>query len=336
MEHDVIVIGAGISGLALARALSEAGQRVLTLDKARGVGGRCATRRLEETRLDHGSPLIHGRSPELRRLLDTLPAEQVLPDWPLHVRGEGTPCQPQAYDSRSRRLALGSGVSALAKALAGDRQVALQTRVERLERRGGAFVAHAGEQRFTARTLVLTCPVPQTLELLATLGDQGEALAAIQGALKSVFMLPCLTVMAGYHRAPAEDWHLWTPGSEHPIHTLVNDSSKRPGATRQWLVIQAQPRYSREHIDGSAETWRDELLAHTADLLGEWAARPAVCQTHAWRYARVQRGHELARPALLRWDDGALLGLCGDAFDPAGGVEGAYLSGLNLARRLTL
>ena len=47
-----------------------------------------------------------------------------------------------------------------------------------------------------------------------------------------------------------------------------------------------------------------------------------------------QRGSELSHPALLRFRDGALLGLCGEAFNPAGGVEGAYLSGLELAQRI--
>jgi len=37
---------------------------------------------------------------------------------------------------------------------------------------------------------------------------------------------------------------------------------------------------------------------------------------------------------LLRWPGGAGLGLCGEAFHPAGGAEGAYLSGLELAERL--
>ncbi|WP_157463608.1 FAD-dependent oxidoreductase, partial [Deinococcus pimensis] len=38
--HDVLVVGAGLGGLACARDLRRAGRRVLLLDKSRGVSGR--------------------------------------------------------------------------------------------------------------------------------------------------------------------------------------------------------------------------------------------------------------------------------------------------------
>ncbi|MEQ1729919.1 MAG: hypothetical protein ABL982_16255, partial [Vicinamibacterales bacterium] len=50
-----------------------------------------------------------------------------------------------------------------------------------------------------------------------------------------------------------------------------------------------------------------------------------------WRRARVAPGAELVRPLALRLEGGALFGCAGDGFHRAGGVEGAYLSGLQLA-----
>ena len=61
---SIAVIGAGVAGAVCARALQQAGHRVQVFDKARGPGGRLATRRLEWTRedgsigrarLDHGA-----------------------------------------------------------------------------------------------------------------------------------------------------------------------------------------------------------------------------------------------------------------------------------------
>ncbi|MFN9939342.1 MAG: FAD-dependent oxidoreductase, partial [bacterium] len=43
--YDVVVVGAGVAGLACAGALRESGASVVVLEKSRGVGGRCATRR---------------------------------------------------------------------------------------------------------------------------------------------------------------------------------------------------------------------------------------------------------------------------------------------------
>ena len=45
---DVVVLGGGISGCACAHRLSQSGYAVSVLEKGRGVGGRMATRRMEE------------------------------------------------------------------------------------------------------------------------------------------------------------------------------------------------------------------------------------------------------------------------------------------------
>lgn len=61
--HDVIVLGAGISGLACARRLSSAGADVVVLDRADKPGGRCATRWHEGEPFDYGPLFIHGSDP---------------------------------------------------------------------------------------------------------------------------------------------------------------------------------------------------------------------------------------------------------------------------------
>jgi len=63
-------------------------------------------------------------------------------------------------------------------------------------------------------------------------------------------------------------------------------------------------------------------------------AKPELVQAHIWHHARVDGPSRLAAPILVRLDGGAALGLAGDGFHRAGGVEGAYLSGLALADRL--
>ncbi|NBV51116.1 FAD-dependent oxidoreductase [bacterium] len=57
-DFDILVIGAGISGLASARALQDQGFSVAILEKSRGLGGRMATRRDENGLWDHGVPWL--------------------------------------------------------------------------------------------------------------------------------------------------------------------------------------------------------------------------------------------------------------------------------------
>jgi len=51
----IIIIGAGMAGLTAARLLHDTGLPVLVLDKGRNVGDRMTTRRVGNSRVDHGA-----------------------------------------------------------------------------------------------------------------------------------------------------------------------------------------------------------------------------------------------------------------------------------------
>ncbi len=67
---DVLILGAGMAGLAAARTLAEAGQRVLVLEASQRVGGRIRTVRAGGDIIELGAEFIHGRPPELWALLE--------------------------------------------------------------------------------------------------------------------------------------------------------------------------------------------------------------------------------------------------------------------------
>ncbi|MFJ8474742.1 NAD(P)/FAD-dependent oxidoreductase [Kitasatospora sp. NPDC094011] len=69
-DPDVVVVGAGLAGLAAARALTGHGLTVQILETTDRIGGRMATRELDGFRLDDGSHLLNTAYPELRRTLD--------------------------------------------------------------------------------------------------------------------------------------------------------------------------------------------------------------------------------------------------------------------------
>ena len=68
--HDVVVIGAGMAGLTAARALAEAGLKVLVVEAQDRIGGRILTRHIGEEAIELGAEFIHGRPPELWALID--------------------------------------------------------------------------------------------------------------------------------------------------------------------------------------------------------------------------------------------------------------------------
>lgn len=67
---DVVVVGAGVAGLACARELVAAGLDVAVLEASDGVGGRVRTDRLDGFLLDRGFQVLLTGYPEARRALD--------------------------------------------------------------------------------------------------------------------------------------------------------------------------------------------------------------------------------------------------------------------------
>ena len=69
-HHDVVVVGAGLAGLAAARRLHAAGRNVHVLEASDGVGGRVRTDHVEGFLLDRGFQVLLTAYPELHRQLD--------------------------------------------------------------------------------------------------------------------------------------------------------------------------------------------------------------------------------------------------------------------------
>jgi phytoene dehydrogenase-like protein len=69
-KPDVVVVGAGLAGLACALRLHEEGARVRVLEASDGVGGRVRTDVVDGFRLDRGFQVLLTAYPECRRVLD--------------------------------------------------------------------------------------------------------------------------------------------------------------------------------------------------------------------------------------------------------------------------
>jgi phytoene dehydrogenase-like protein len=70
MQTDVAIVGAGLAGLACARALDAAGRSVVVLEAQDGIGGRVRTDRVDGFLLDRGFQVLSTAYPEVRSGLD--------------------------------------------------------------------------------------------------------------------------------------------------------------------------------------------------------------------------------------------------------------------------
>lgn len=334
LDRDALIVGAGVSGLSCARELVCAGWGVTVLEKSRGVGGRCATRRMHGQPVDHGVLFLHGSDAGFIADLDAAsPATRIEP-WPARVAGVGRPCLPRAFGPRERRVAWREGVTVFAKHLSAGLDVRLETTVEGVRaERSGFVVEDAGGVRWRTRCVVLTAPGPQ---VAAMLGNAGESLAvrSARAVTEMCATSACLSVIAAYAGdSPEPGWDVLYPEHSSVLHLVSHESAKRPGADRRILVFQALPSWSRRWLDRPVDEWTGAIVREAGTVVGPWAASPTEVHSHRWRFARSS-GVEMTAPLLLRDRDHGIMAITGESFAPGGGVEGAWVAGRELARRL--
>ena len=322
---DVLVVGAGVAGLAAAGALQAAGRRVVVIDKGRSPGGRLATRRLGDGRADHGAQFFTVRSPELATVVAGWLDGGLAYEW---SRGWSDGSLLEVPPDHYPRYAARDGFSALAKYLAAGLDVRLNTRLISVARSvaGWQSVDEAGGL-VEASALLLTPPVPQSLLLL----DAGAValMEADRVALDAITYAPCLCglfVVAGETRLP-EPGALQRP--DHAVSWIADNHRKGISPARRVLTVHAGRKSSQARWDAEDAA----VLAWLEQELRPFLVEDAVIeerQLKRWRYAVPEV--VFPRPCLIAQLD-ALLVFAGDAFDGPR-VEGAVLSGWAAARAL--
>jgi len=334
--HDVVVVGAGVAGLTAGRAFADRGVRPLVLNRGRGIGGRCATWRLNDIPLDYGVSFLHGSDPAFLDTVRSVPGVSLVPGWPHDIQGEGTPCQPRAFARGSSRLAYAEGLNHFPKFLACGLNIRREVSVESLMPGAGhLLLTLAGGEKIRARQVVLATSGTETERLLEPIEGVAAEVGATHRLLTMLGNLPCLTVMAVYGseaRSPA--WDILYPDDSKLLHLVANDTRKRDDQGPVTLVLQAHALWSRIHLDTEVETWTRALLAEASMRLGDWVNRPTGVRSHRWRYARADAGSELSQPVLIDLPGGARLGVTGEVFAPGGGVEAAWASGRKIVTRM--
>lgn len=327
---DIVVIGAGIAGLSFARTMQQHGREVLILERSRAVGGRCATWRHADIAMDYGVPFLHARSPLFWQTVDQLLGADVLSGWPQRVQGNGPTCQPRALDPGVRHAALRGGLNTLAKKLAEGIEILRESEVTNMKTIQGSLQLSGANFSLSTQTLILAAANGESLRLLKD-SDFGPSTTGAMALFGLTPTLPTLSLLVSYDTPPARlDWEMLLPETSTSIQLISNESSKNAAGHKLGMCIQAQPAWSRQRLNLPVEEWTRDILREAALLLGDWAIKPDWHRPHHWHESRLDSASRLRGPLFYNIA-GCKLGIIGEYFNPAGGLEGAFLSGYHLA-----
>ena len=337
-RHSVAVIGTGMAGATVAHALARAGLSVQVFDKARGLGGRLATRRVEwidrqgqkaVARLDHGAVGFTARDPAFKAFADLAQQAGCLAEWNPRLAPGSLPLEGGAAV-----VVPAPDMPALCRHLLEGVPVSLSFAVDGLHRSPFGWQVQAGGVRHDSAfdAVVLALPPAQAAPLL-----NPHRLDWARHA-STALMQPCWTLMGiADEPQPGATWDLARPPSGPLAWLLRNDA--RPGRSAvpgqaHW-VAHARSAWSRRHLDQPVAWVQQQLQAALAECVGrpvDWQH----CTVHRWRYALPQ-AHGTDPAASCWWDAAQGLGVCGDFLGGSGagaGVEGAWLSAQALATAL--
>lgn len=297
-QPRVAIVGAGLTGLSIARQLRGQNMDITLFDKSRGVSGRMATRRLTLTqqtlRFDHGVPgLTSDQAVALAALAEPTnpPLDALLP------RGANTP--PDTTTAKQPLRTVPEGVNQIGKWLAGGLDVQLQATVASAHQQAvGApwrlSLAENTPYPDAFDLLVLTTPPHQAANILTTNGSPfiSNLIAAELIALKPQGCWTAMWVTSTQLTGPV----LVHPNSEIVERIVCEHQKGRDCGDLGVYTLQAHRSWSQQRIDTEPRQVGAELqqeIESSSLTLGHIMHQ----QMHRWLYAGVQE--PLGRPCLV-------------------------------------
>jgi renalase len=299
VDKRVIVIGAGLCGVACARLLHRAGIAVTILEKSRGIGGRVATRHFGPQHFNYGAPQLDVSDASLAAAISSTQIDGSL------------------------------GLRSLLAPLAAGLPVELQQRCLELVVDDDCVHLRMTDGRLVSTdTVVVTAPLPQGLELLpaALRYKIDPALLTLllgvtyQRSIVVSMLVDSAVVAANLEALP----------SQHFLGRVQTRSTKDG---QLWLA-----EIHRNQIDVAFEKTDDELvLAVSAEMSSDGASfTPLASHVHRWKYARVENPLSMPWADIATGAHRGRIVFAGDAFGSAGdeGTSAAWRSGEAVARYL--
>ncbi|HOK89569.1 MAG TPA: FAD-dependent oxidoreductase [Candidatus Hydrogenedentes bacterium] len=320
--YDVIVVGAGISGVVAADHMSRAGLSVLVLERRKRLGGRCATRSIEGGVFDYGAQYFTIRYPAFQELAYHWQQNGSARIWSFGFSyADGVverPGHPRWYGTNGMRWLVESLVKGF-ETRCGDGAQRI------MEQRGGWKVETASGLVFESKAVLLALPIPLAIRLISD--EDTWKFGAAMAPLLAVTYDPCIAamlVLEGPSGLPA-------PGGvrveDQGIAWIADNRMKGISPAMDAITVLADRAFSLELLEEDPDVAAARIAERAAPFL---ESRPQAVSGYRWRYASP--GRLLSSEYFELYGRAPLL-FAGDAFCD-GKMEGAVLSGLAAARRL--
>jgi renalase len=317
---SVAVIGAGISGITCAAALTLHVDRVTVYEKHPYAGGRMASRRIREYDFDIGAQYFTVQEETFRSYVYSWEQDDLIKPW----QGWFVDLEHGNMISRgedSERFVAVPNMAALVRHLARLCDVQYNCAIQKLERTpsGWYLLDIRGAKHGPYEFVLSSMPAPETRLLF------GDHCGLLYKKMQAVQMSCCWGLALGFQEALPVPFDAGFVNDQQL--SLVARVNSKPGRTdKETWIVQASPEWSDTHFDSNDQVIVPFLETAFADAIGVKVPPAVVRSSFLWPYSTSIT--PLGKSCL--YDSHSRLGACGDwCMNPR--VEGAFLSGLSLA-----
>lgn len=350
----VVVVGAGVAGATAARELVRLGHSVHLLERRAQLGGRLTSRVLRGTGTEFdgrvtvlGSPYLTVREERFIEQVRDWSQRGVVRSWGDVARVAG-PAGLGGYREDMHRYTAPGGMSGILEDLIAQAESqAAESGVEfelKLGYQAGQVTWSATDSVIRgnrpallprvdgelAKAVVLALPDPAAADLLpSSIDDVGAhpSLSRARAQLTRTPWMPTLSLVTIWDGRDWDDFHVAFVNHADEVQKLIDDGS-RLGDGAPITVAHAPTAFSAEYLDDPARAVVP-MLSRVTRILGTGRS-PLWVGVQRWTNSRPQA----ASVDGCFWEPDARLGLAGDGWAGSPRVEGAYLSGWDVAHRI--
>jgi predicted NAD/FAD-dependent oxidoreductase len=310
-----------MAGMTLARALCKIAD-VSIFEKSKGVGGRMATRRLEDAAFDHGAQYFTIRDDRFRHELEAAHKAGIVQAWNGNIVRLGEDGVLTTSASRTPRYVGCPSMNALPKSMSDGLNVLHDVQIATITGEPGQWYLEMRDQREGPFDWVIaTAPAPQSAALLPSRFEHHVALSLVK-------MNACITLMVRLKHGASMPFA--AARIDDPVIDWICRNDTKPGRSEApRLVVNSNPLWAEVNIDRPLDIIRGHMLDALRNYIPIELAECEGGVIHRWRYANVQR--PVGKTFLL--DRASQLAACGD-WCIGGRVEAAFLSGAGLGDAL--
>jgi hypothetical protein len=319
---DILIIGAGLSGLVAANTLQNKGFTVTVLEKEPLPGGQMATARIGDGLADYGAQFFTCRTKIFQQQVDLWLESGLVYVWS-DEWSDGSIKRTTA--NGQPRYAVNGGMIQLMKQLTDkldDVRAGITVRAVQWQD-DNWLVIDKSNRVFSSRMLILTPPVPQSLALVKDVPlnevDRSE--------LDRIYYSPCLCglfTIEGESQLPPSGA---VQNFDRDVYWIADNQIKGISPEERVITVHVNKRYSEQHFNDS----EGEILAFLRAELQPYLKSDAIIKRQElkkWRYSTPMTTY----PLDILKATGIPLIFAGAAFGGRGRIEGAYLSGLAAGR----